>query len=200
MESSKVNDVFRAVLFDCGEKIFFGLFYAGHYEGGVRQGYGVCKFACGDVFEGSKLEHFDFSTSFVLMQLTAYASIGYYDKGNCHNKGKYTSANGSVYEGDYKHGKKHGKGCYKYASGDIYAGGWSEGLQDGFGEYTYADGEVYRGEYCAGQRHGQGEYIRADGSPIFRGRWSNNNPVLCTNDPLLTPIAQMMYQETIQKL
>ena len=36
----------------------------GNYISGVRQGYGICKFACGDVFEGYKPNRSDFTKSF----------------------------------------------------------------------------------------------------------------------------------------
>ena len=39
-----------------------------------------------------------------------------------HGKGKYSYADGNVYEGDWKDGKKHGKGKYSWASGDVYEG------------------------------------------------------------------------------
>lgn len=56
--------------------------------------------------------------------------------------GKYTYANGDVYEGQWKNGKKDGKGKdgYKvigtmnYANGDKYDGQWKDDKKSGLGK------------------------------------------------------------------
>ena len=41
--------------------------------------------------------------------------------------GKYTFANGDIYEGQWQDGKMHGQGKYTFVSGAIYEGQWRDG-------------------------------------------------------------------------
>lgn len=68
------------------------------YEGelnkaGKREGKGTCRFAFGDVYEGS------------------------WKAGKMDGRGTYRMADGDVYEGSWKAGAKEGPGTYWYASG-----------------------------------------------------------------------------------
>merc|ERR1740124_1882960 len=61
--------------------------------------------------------------------------------------GKYSWADGGVYEGDWKDGKMHGKGKYSYANGGVYEGDWKDGKMHGKGKYSFANGDVYEGYF-----------------------------------------------------
>ena len=45
--------------------------------------------------------------------------------------GKYTAANGCMYEGEFKDDKRHGHGTFSYFSGDRYEGDWVEDKRHG---------------------------------------------------------------------
>ena len=92
----------------------------------------------------------------------------YNEEGKRHGKGKYTYANGNVYEGDFQDGKRHGKGKFTYASGSVYEGDWKDDNFHGKGKYTFANGNVYEGDYQDGKRHGKGKYTSADGT-VYEG-------------------------------
>lgn len=48
-------------------------------------------------------------------------------------------------------------GKFTYANGDIYEGSWASNLMCGYGVYRHANGTVYRGQWLLGQMHGKGE-------------------------------------------
>jgi hypothetical protein len=73
-----------------------------------------------------------------------------------HGKGKYTTPDGSVYEGEFKNGDKHGQGTYFFASGSKYIGQWINGRRSGEGTYTHPDGSKYIGLWENDMRNGKG--------------------------------------------
>jgi hypothetical protein len=61
-------------------------------------------------------------------------------------KGKYTYANGDVYEGDWKNDVREGKGVFTCSkdgpsAGHVYDGEWKNGKQHGIAVYTYPSGK-----------------------------------------------------------
>ena len=64
------------------------------------------------------------------------------EAGEREGRGKYTFADGDVYEGEYKNGKKEGRGKFTFASGDVYEGEYKNDKKEGRGKYTFADGRV----------------------------------------------------------
>jgi hypothetical protein len=62
-----------------------------------------------------------------------------------HGKGKYTYADGSVYEGEWRNNMKNGKGKYISVSGSVYEGEWKDDKMHGKGKYTYACTKVNGG-------------------------------------------------------
>ena len=90
----------------------------------------------------------------VLFSANAFAGC---DEGDCVNgKGKFTWAEGSVYEGDvyegdWLDGDRTGKGKYTWASGGVYEGDFVKGDMTGKGKYTWADGEVEDGYWLDGE-------------------------------------------------
>ena len=50
-------------------------------------------------------------------------------------EGKYSYADGNVYEGGYVDDKKHGEGKVTFADGDAFRNVWSEGKETGEREW-----------------------------------------------------------------
>lgn len=57
-------------------------------------------------------------------------------------RGKYTLANGDVYEGPFREGKYHGAGSYTFKSGIKYIGAFEQGAFHGKGDLLNPDGSV----------------------------------------------------------
>ena len=105
--------------------------------------------------------------------LVSLAGVSWGDcvEGDCFNgKGKYTLANGSVYEGDFIYGNFNGKGKITWASGNVYEGDWKADQRTGKGKFTQADGSVYEGDFLNGQRTGKGKATWASGD-VYEGDW-----------------------------
>ena len=131
-----------------------GEYENGTYWGGFketrRHGYGVYKYADGEVYEGEFCE------------------------GTRSGKCRIRLANGETYEGDICDGELAGKGVYKYENGDVYEGEWKDGYRHGKGKYTFADGSVYEGGWKKEIKHGKGVYTYADGQ-VLRGKWQDGD-------------------------
>ena len=70
--------------------------------------------------------------------------------------GKYTFANGKVYEGHWAQGKMNGWG--EFMEGDTrdrFVGEWEEANRR-FGIYFYANGDMYQGGFDKSMKHGRG--------------------------------------------
>jgi hypothetical protein len=90
-----------------------------------------------------------------------------------HGNGKYAFADGNVYKGESKDDKKHGKGKYIFANGNVYDGEWKDDKKHGKGKFTYADGNVHKGEWKDGKLHGKGKFTYADGN-MYKGEWKDD--------------------------
>jgi hypothetical protein len=64
----------------------------------------------------------------------------YNEEGKRHGKGKYTFADGRVYEGDWKDDMRNGRGRITYSSGYIFEGNWNNDISDGGGMITFPNG------------------------------------------------------------
>ena len=69
---------------------------------------------------------------------------------NCMTRGRFTSVDGSVYEGEVKNGKAHGSGILSKPDGQVYEGEFKNNLWDGRGEWKQADGTIRYGEFKEG--------------------------------------------------
>ncbi len=85
-------------------------------------------------------------------------------------KGKYTFANGDIYEGDFVNGELTGKGKYTFTNGDIYEGKFAYGELTGKGKYTWTSGEIYEGDFVDGKRTGRGKLTSSNGD-IYEGNF-----------------------------
>ena len=86
--------------------------------------------------------------------LVSLAGVSWGDcvEGDCFNgKGKYTLANGSVYEGDWKADQRTGKGKFTQADGSVYEGDFLNDQRTGKGKITFANGLVARGVFQDGE-------------------------------------------------
>ncbi len=79
-----------------------------------------------------------------------------------------------VYTWSFKDGKKDGQGKYTWANGDIYEGEWKNDKRTWQGKCTWANGDIYEGEWKNNKRTWQGKYTWANGG-IYEGAWKNNN-------------------------
>ena len=61
--------------------------------------------------------------------------------------GKYTYANGNVYEGQFCNSYIEGQGTFVWASGATYTGQFKEDMRNGVGTYTTASGKVIAGNW-----------------------------------------------------
>mmetsp|Transcript_25910 Transcript_25910/g.31449 ORF Transcript_25910/g.31449 Transcript_25910/m.31449 type:complete len:211 (+) Transcript_25910:102-734(+) len=86
-------------------------------------------------------------------------------------KGKYTFANGAVFEGDYVDNVKTGSGTMTYPDGSSYTGGWVSDKKEGEGVYKYASGDVYKGGFKADKKDGDGSYLFKESRSTFMGKW-----------------------------
>lgn len=99
-----------------------------------------------------------------------------------HGKGKYTWANGNVYDGDWKNDKMHGKGKYTWADGNVYDGNWKNDKMDGKGKYTWANGNVYEGGWKKDKKHGKGTYKLVNGDK-YEEEWENDRKKEVSDSP-----------------
>lgn len=113
--------------------------YAGGWEDGKANGYGVCTGPKGQgEFAGAW--HVGFETSGVYTWSSGNNYKGQWTQGKRHGvgvevKGRWT------YQGEWTQGFKGRYGIRQSTStGAKYEGTWTTGLQDGYGVETYADG------------------------------------------------------------
>lgn len=90
------------------------------------------------------------------------------ERGEWEGHGRYTFADGSVYEGQWRANRQEGWGTFWYASGNLYDGQWKAGKKDGHGMFGYADGRVEVGTYVADQDVGEGAMWSADRRTAWR--------------------------------
>jgi hypothetical protein len=112
-------------------------------------------FRNGDTYEGSTLWMGDFEK----IHINAKEA-----RKSRHGKGKYTWADGNVYNGEWIHGYMTGKGTYKFINGDVYDGDFKKNKYNGQGTYTWANGNVYNGNFKDGYKTGKGinKFINGD--------------------------------------
>mmetsp|Transcript_10910 Transcript_10910/g.22100 ORF Transcript_10910/g.22100 Transcript_10910/m.22100 type:complete len:230 (-) Transcript_10910:224-913(-) len=76
--------------------------------------------------------------------------------GQWEGRGRYTFADGSVYEGEWRANQQDGHGTFRFHSGNLYYGQWKAGKKHGHGTFGYADGRVEVGTYVADRDVGEG--------------------------------------------
>ena len=97
----------------------------GNWEQGLKQGFGTFTSTAGHRYEMEWVN-------------------------NCMIKGRFTSVDGSVYEGEVQNGKAHGQGIQTKFDGQVYEGEFKNNVWDGIGELREADGTIKHGEFKEG--------------------------------------------------
>uniref|UniRef100_A0A7S3V2S3 MORN repeat-containing protein 5 n=1 Tax=Aplanochytrium stocchinoi TaxID=215587 RepID=A0A7S3V2S3_9STRA len=129
-----------------------GEIYKGFSIGAQRNGYGICGFANGCIYEGHWLH------------------------GQMSGKGVITDASGAlIYQGEFINNQISGIGTFFFPNGDRYDGEWKEGTMNGFGALEEASGKRYIGEWLKCKRNGIGKLSLPDGS-YYDGEWLNDLP------------------------
>ena len=84
-----------------------GAIYHGEWKFGLRHGSGTYKFADGSLYEGSFIPALSFN--FLTLYNLHVLSLGLFEGGKFHGKGKCTFIEGFVYDGEWKSNKPHGQ-------------------------------------------------------------------------------------------
>lgn len=86
---------------------------------------------------------------------------------------------GNIYEGQRdEQGRRHGQGKFSFADGSVYQGEWHEGLRQGIGMFqtvaTQSLGATtYKGQWINDLKHGHGKYWDENGDVIV-GTWQHD--------------------------
>lgn len=97
--------------------------YSGYKEDGDRSGWGIMRYASGDVY------------------------AGFWADDDFEGEGTYTWADGDSYTGAFADGKRNGYGVYTWASGQRYEGEYKDGVRNGEGTMYYTDGTTKSGQW-----------------------------------------------------
>jgi hypothetical protein len=87
-------------------------------------------------------------------------------------KGKKTSPDGGIQEGEFKNGKLNGYGKTTYPGEQIQEGEFKNDMLDGKGKITFSDGYVKEGEFKDNEMNGKGKTTSPDGQ-IEEGEFKN---------------------------
>ncbi len=123
--------------------------YVGKWDNDMRNGYGKKTYKDGSIFEGEWVN-------------------------NYRRKGKYTSINGDLYDGEFENGSKNGKGTLYFINGNIYSGEFKNDKMDGYGTLTLKNGNKYNGSFKEDRKNGHGILVKND-STKFIGNWKDND-------------------------
>ena len=81
-------------------------------------------------------------------------------------QGKFTGADGTVYEGQWEFRERNGQGTLTYPDGRKYVGEFKNGQRHGRGTMTWPDGRTYVGDFKNGTRTGHGIMTYPDGKVV----------------------------------
>jgi hypothetical protein len=76
----------------------------------------------------------------------------------------YTSADGTVYDGEFVSGRMEGYGILKPSKGPRYEGYFANNLYAGQGQLSWPNGPRYEGRFDNGKAVGEGVMIAANGT------------------------------------
>ena len=103
-----------------------GASYVGHFEHGIKGGFGKWKKDGG-------------------FNCNQYEGLFFNDMK--HGEGVFTWESGNQYEGNYWMDLREGFGRMSWKDGSFYEGDWSKGLQHGYGRLILPDGRVKEGQF-----------------------------------------------------
>ena len=96
--------------------------------------------------------------------------LGQYKDGLRCGRGKFTSTDGTIYEGYWENDQAHHFGRKILEDGAHYEGQWKFGEYHGDGKYVFSDGRSYQGSWAVGKQHGKGTFINSAGE-VRIGEW-----------------------------
>lgn len=148
-----------------------GNVYAGDFDHGIRNGWGVFTTKMYTYDGEFKNDYKDGFGAIIYSNGEQYE--GQWEKGYPHGKGCYIFADGSKYIGLFSKGLRQGKGVLHYSDGlTCYDGEWINDKKEGKAVVTFPNGK-YIGDMRNDMKEGYGKYIYKNGS-IYIGEWSNN--------------------------
>ena len=128
--------------------------YTGEFVDGIRQGYGVMRFANYDIYDGDWKDG----------KMDGTGKYKFYDP----QKDKYSQ----VYEGQFRNGVRDGKGRMTFSNHDVYDGTWQNDHRTGIGICWFGNGSVFQGIWKFDQMI-RGVYRKETGE-IYDGEIKNN--------------------------
>jgi hypothetical protein len=138
--------------------------YTGGFKDGVRQGEGVLLLPGGRKIVGVWVDNTIREGRFTAADGTIYE--GHWEFRERNGRGTLTFPDGRKYIGDFKSDRRHGQGTMTWADGRKYVGEFSQGARSGQGTMIYPDGHEYTGEFKDGEKHGHGTLVSADGTKM----------------------------------
>jgi hypothetical protein len=131
--------------------------YEGNWVNGVMEGHGILKYTDGTTYEGSFIPTYD-------------------NDSETGNKGKVTSPNGDVYNGELDKGNKEGFGKMVSATGEVYIGRWHANNKHGRGilvlptSKEYQERQKIAGKFLNGElREGTGRNLSSEEAKAVDG-------------------------------
>lgn len=110
--------------------------FSGRYVNGERSGYGVCKYATGDIYEG------------------------FWDHNQRQGQGTLRFTNGDVFSGEWSNDKRNGHGAYVFASSQL-VGNWVDN-ECVRGKWIRSDLSSYNGQFEDGKPIGSGIFCHSN--------------------------------------
>lgn len=149
--------------------------YKGNFKNSIFEGYGVLKFANGNIYEGNFSQgNIEGKGKMTFYDGNIYS--GDWTKEKMSGNGKYYFKNGTKYEGQFNDGKINGQGTLFLIDGDKYVGHFEDEKLNGMGDYFFKNGDVYSGNFKNNMIHGYGKFSKINGS-INEGIWENGKLV-----------------------
>ena len=179
-----------------GAEKFDGYTYRGFYKDGLFHGFGLVKYANGDIFKGAFEEGKIQGVGIIEYAGSDRDIYAEFEDGELNGYGIIVE-NGDVVEANkYKHGEvvkrmagdylnrvssydcmgncKNGFGVEVYAEDDYYFGFFSGNSYTAVGVRKFSDGEVYKGGMKGSKRNGFGEYHYSSGNRYI-GMWKGGD-------------------------
>lgn len=135
--------------------------YLGEFVNGKKQGFG--RLVTESFFYEGDWEMDTYQGKGKHSSFDGYVLEGEFVKGKIYGIGSEVLANGERYEGEFAEGLRHGHGIIKY-QGVSFTGGFRYGVAEGSGKLEFDDGKVFVGQYVKGV--GTGEMTQTDGTVV----------------------------------
>mmetsp|Transcript_71723 Transcript_71723/g.180973 ORF Transcript_71723/g.180973 Transcript_71723/m.180973 type:complete len:335 (-) Transcript_71723:93-1097(-) len=129
-----------------------GTTFAGRFQGGLKEGPGVCSWTDGGEYAGQWRTN----------QITGCGTYA------CSERRRR-------YKGQWLDSQKHGTGHYEWPDGRVYKGQYSQDQASGFGAFSWPDGQRYEGYWQYGKQHGAGQYTASEGE-VRQLMWFEGRP------------------------